>query len=60
MGLIEEFTGGDQEVSDGVKRLYADQANWPAAAQQQMKPFRNPAVWGFMQKAIAIRKASAT
>jgi len=57
MDLVEEFTGGDPEVAQGVRRLYADQANWPASFQQQAKPFLNPAVWSFMQKAMAIRKA---
>jgi MerR family transcriptional regulator, thiopeptide resistance regulator len=54
--LVEEFTGGDPQVAQGVGRLYADQANWPASFQQQAKPFLNPAVWSFMQKAIAVRK----
>lgn len=60
VGLVEEFTVGDPEIAAGVRRLYADQANWPAGFQQQAKPFMNPEVWTFMQKAIAIRKASAT
>jgi hypothetical protein len=28
-GLIEEFTGGDPCILENLKRLYADQANWP-------------------------------
>ncbi|HVF43597.1 MAG TPA: MerR family transcriptional regulator [Pyrinomonadaceae bacterium] len=28
-GLIEEFTGGDPGILENLKRLYADQANWP-------------------------------
>jgi DNA-binding transcriptional MerR regulator len=27
--LIEEFTGGDPGIRENLKRLYADQANWP-------------------------------
>ena len=27
--LIEEFTGGDPGILENLKRLYADQANWP-------------------------------
>ncbi len=50
--LVEGFTGGDAEISAGLRRLYADQANWPAEAQEQMKPFRKPAVWKFMGKAM--------
>lgn len=37
-GLIEEFTGGNPEILANLKRLYADQANWPAGAQ---KPYTN-------------------
>jgi DNA-binding transcriptional MerR regulator len=28
-GLINEFTGGDPGILENLKRLYADQANWP-------------------------------
>jgi DNA-binding transcriptional MerR regulator len=54
--LVEGFTGGDPEVASGVKRLYADQANWPASAKEYMTPFLKPEVWKFMDRAIAIRK----
>lgn len=36
--LIRGFTGGDPEVTAGLKRLYSDQANWPTTFEQ---PFRN-------------------
>lgn len=56
-GLVEEFTGGDPEVAGGLKKLYADSANWPSQAQQQMQPFRiSPEVWGFINQAVAARK----
>ena len=58
--LVEGFTGGDREIAAGVKRLYADQANWPAEFQRQAKPFMKPDVWAFMCKAIAIGKGQAT
>lgn len=32
--LIEDFTGGNPEILANLKRLYADQANWPAGAQK--------------------------
>ncbi len=55
-GLIEEFTGGDAEVTSGLKKVYADQANWPAEAKQQVQPFQiSPAVWGFINRALAAR-----
>lgn len=56
-GLVEEFTGGDPEVTGGLKQVYADRANWPSQAQQQTQPFRiSPEVWGFINQAIAARK----
>jgi len=54
--LVEGFTGGDPEITPGLKSLYADRANWPAAIEPQMAPYSNPKVWAFMNKAIAARK----
>jgi DNA-binding transcriptional MerR regulator len=54
--LVEGFTGHDPDITQGVRNLYADQANWPASFQQQAKPFMNKEVWSFMAKAIALRK----
>ena len=57
-GLVEEFTGGDPEVAGGLKQLYADSGNWPDQAKQQMQPFRiSPEVWGFINRAMAARRA---
>ena len=57
VGLLEEFTGGEPEVTSGLKSLYADRANWPTRAQQQSQPFRiAPEVWGFINQAIEVRK----
>jgi MerR family transcriptional regulator, thiopeptide resistance regulator len=50
--LVEQFTCGDPDVTQSLRNLYADQANWPADFQQQMAPFRNPKVWEFMQRAM--------
>jgi DNA-binding transcriptional MerR regulator len=36
--LIEEFTGGDPGIAANLRKLYADQANWPATFQ---KPYSN-------------------
>jgi MerR family transcriptional regulator, thiopeptide resistance regulator len=55
-GLVEEFTGGDPEVTSGLKKLYADRVNWPSQAKEQMQPFRiSPEVWGFINAAIRAR-----
>jgi DNA-binding transcriptional MerR regulator len=29
-GLVEEFTGGDPGIRESLRRLYADQSNWPS------------------------------
>jgi MerR family transcriptional regulator, thiopeptide resistance regulator len=36
--LIGAFTGGDPEITAGLRRLYADQTNWPASFD---KPFED-------------------
>lgn len=36
--LMEEFTGGDPGILANLRKLYADQAHWPAGAQ---KPYRS-------------------
>jgi DNA-binding transcriptional MerR regulator len=38
--LIEAFTGRDPEVEAGLKKLYSDEANWPATFQ---KPYGDDA-----------------
>jgi MerR family transcriptional regulator, thiopeptide resistance regulator len=45
--LFEQFTGGDPGIKESLKRLYADEANWPATFQ---KPFSD-AVDNFLQQA---------
>jgi DNA-binding transcriptional MerR regulator len=50
--LIEAFTGGDAEVTEGLRRLYADQSNWPATFE---KPYPDAAA-GFIARASAARK----
>jgi DNA-binding transcriptional MerR regulator len=54
--LVEGFTGGNPEVSKGLNALWKDKANWPAGAKEQMKPYGNPKVWEFIQKAFAAGK----
>jgi DNA-binding transcriptional MerR regulator len=53
--LVEGFTGGDPEVNAGLNRVYADRANWPAAAHQQMAPFSNRKVWEFIHQVISCK-----
>jgi hypothetical protein len=35
--LIHRFTGGDPEILAGLRKLYADQPNWPATFQKPYK-----------------------
>jgi DNA-binding transcriptional MerR regulator len=55
--LVEEFTGGDPEITSGLKKLRANRAEWPKQFQQQMAPFSNPKVCEYMGKAMAQCKA---
>lgn len=50
--LIESFTAGNAKVAEGLKKLYADQKNWPSTFQ---KPYSDE-VGALMCKAMEIRK----
>jgi len=52
--LLEGFTGGDPEVQKGLNKMWADQANWPAARRNAFKI--NPAVQAFITKAMQAGK----
>lgn len=59
MKLVEGFTGGDPQVTEGLAKLNSDWKSWPADMQQKVAPFSNKAVWDFINRAIAIRKRGA-
>ncbi len=50
-GLVEEFTGGDPGIRENLRRLYADQANWPDTFK---KPFSDESA-DFIARARAAR-----
>lgn len=52
--LLEGFTGGDAEIQEGLNKMWADQANWPA--QQRNAYTINPAVQAFIIKAMQAGK----
>jgi DNA-binding transcriptional MerR regulator len=54
--LVEGFTGGDPDITAGLKALYSDRANWPGQFQQQMAPFESKDAGSFINKALAARK----
>ena len=51
--LIEEFTGGDAEIREGLNKMYADEKNWQTAWK---KPFSDE-VQNFISAAMKINKA---
>ncbi|HKQ51281.1 MAG TPA: TipAS antibiotic-recognition domain-containing protein, partial [Pyrinomonadaceae bacterium] len=46
--LIEAFTGGNPEILKSLKKLYADESNWPDTFR---KPY-GPEVTDFIEKAM--------
>jgi DNA-binding transcriptional MerR regulator len=51
-GLIEEFTGGDLGILENLKRLYADETNWPDTFR---KPYSDESA-DFISRARAAKK----
>jgi len=56
--LVEGFTGGDPEITKGLKAMWRDKANWPAFAQKAYgnKPTIKPEVQAFIEKAMQAGK----
>jgi DNA-binding transcriptional MerR regulator len=52
-GLINEFTGGDPGILENLKRLYADQANWPETFR---KPYSDESA-DFISRARAAKES---
>lgn len=50
--LIEQFTGGDPGIEENLRRLYADQSNWPSTFK---KPYSDE-VGAFICQAMAARQ----
>ncbi|HEX8069523.1 MAG TPA: MerR family transcriptional regulator [Pyrinomonadaceae bacterium] len=50
--LLRGFTGGDPNIQEGLNRMYADKANWPATFP---KPFGDD-VQAFIARAATARK----
>lgn len=48
--LVSAFTGGDPEIQNGLNRMYADQANWPAARREKFGV--RPEIQDFIMKAL--------
>jgi len=54
--LIHEFTQGDPGVSKGLNNVWKNPSGLPAETQANMKPYMNPKVHEFIQKAFAAGK----
>ena len=50
--LIKGFTGGDPEIQQGLNKMYADKANWPASFP---RPYGDD-VQAFIMQAMAARR----
>lgn len=46
--LIDEFTGGNPQIAQGVGNVWKDQSNWPADMKEQSAPFMDRRVWEFI------------
>jgi len=55
--LVDDFTGGDAEILEGLKRMMADRANWPADAPA--KKLSTPEGEAFLKKALHAAKLAA-
>ena len=48
--LIDEFTGGNQAIKEGLGRAWGDRDNWNPAMKQNAAPFSDPRVWDFINR----------
>jgi DNA-binding transcriptional MerR regulator len=48
--LIDEFTGGNQAVKEGLGRAWGDRENWSPAMKQNAAPFSDPRIWEFINR----------
>jgi DNA-binding transcriptional MerR regulator len=55
--LIEEFTGGNQEIAAGMSRAWKDRDSWSPPLKSVTQPFSDPRIWEFIRKASEARKA---
>ncbi|MFL6279636.1 MAG: TipAS antibiotic-recognition domain-containing protein [Vicinamibacterales bacterium] len=56
--LIDEFTGRDRGIEQGVAKVWSDSANWPSQMRAQTQPFMDKGVWEFINRARAARPNS--
>ena len=54
--LIDEFTGGNQSIKEGLGRAWSDRENWSSSMKQNSAPFSDPRVFEFIHRAGAARR----
>jgi DNA-binding transcriptional MerR regulator len=55
--LVDEFTGGNKGIEQGLGRAWQDRGNWSEAMKKNSEPFGDPRVWQFISKARAARRS---
>jgi DNA-binding transcriptional MerR regulator len=53
--LVDNFTGGNPDIKEGVQKAWADRANWPGQLQRLSEPYSDRRVWAFIGQAAAAR-----
>jgi DNA-binding transcriptional MerR regulator len=53
--LIEEFTGGSQQIGEGLGRAWQDRENWSDPMKKVSEPFGDPRIWDFISRARKAR-----
>jgi len=53
--LVDDFTGGNREIKDGLWRAWQDRDNWSDERKKQAESFSDPRVWEFIRKASETR-----
>lgn len=48
--LVEEFTGGNQEIKEGLGRAWRDRDNWSPAMKEKSAPFSDRRIWDFISR----------
>jgi hypothetical protein len=51
--LVNEFTGGNAGINEGLRKVWAKRGDWPSAMQKQAGPFMDQRVWDYMSRVFA-------
>jgi DNA-binding transcriptional MerR regulator len=51
--LINEFTGGNAAIGEGLGKVWANRGEWPVQMQKQAAPFMDQRIWDYMGRVFA-------